>query len=306
MKLCYRPLLAAIPTAFLVLASAAAPAAAQVGDAAPVVLPGATVRTIQAKGGGYRLYLSIPKEEPPPGGFPVLYLLDANGYFPLLATAARLQSRRPDVTGVVPMVVAGIDHDAAEAFDVDRRYRDYTPPTRDGGPPKLIEKFKLQPPCCEADRFLDFLEHEVKPLVERLAPVDRGKQSLFGHSLGGLLALHALAARPTAFQHVVAVSPSAWWDDSRVLDGLKALARQQKPGAARALVMVGEREHLDMRQGAAAAADALKSAPATLTIRFEETPYADHGTVVPVAINRALRFASGAEPWPTEKGEAGK
>lgn len=291
--------------ALLLLTAAAHPAAAQNDTGAPVVLQGATVRTLQAADGQrYRLYLSIPKQEPPPGGFPVLYMLDANGYFPLMATAARLQARRPDVTGVVPMVVAGIDHDADEAFDADRRYRDFTPPTRDGGPPKLIEKFKIQPPCCEADRFLAFLESEVKPLVERLAPVDRGKQSLFGHSLGGLLALHALAARPEAFQNVIAVSPSAWWDDQRVLDGLRAYANGDKGGAARSLVIVGAREHLDMRQGAAAAADVLTAGPASGPLtRFEETRYADHGTVVPVAINRALRFASGAEPWPAEKAD---
>lgn len=304
MKLAFQPLLAAIPAALLVLTAAAHPAAAQVGETAPVVLPGATVRAVQAKADGqsYRLYLSIPKEEPPPEGFPVLYMLDANGYFPLLATAARLQSRRPDITGVVPMVVAGIDHDAAEPFDTDRRYRDYTPPTRDGGPPKPIEKFKVQPPCCQADRFLSFLEDEVKPLVEKLAPVNRSKQSLFGHSLGGLLALRALAARPEAFQNVIAVSPSAWWDDQRVLDGLRAFANGDKSGLARSLVIVGAREHLDMRQGAAAAADVLKAGAASGPLtRFEETPYADHGTVVPVAINRALRFASGAEPWPEAK-----
>ncbi|HRQ80890.1 MAG TPA: alpha/beta hydrolase-fold protein [Azospirillaceae bacterium] len=291
--------------ALLLLAAAAQPAAAQSSGGAPVVLQGATVRTLQAADGqSYRLYLSIPQQEPPPEGFPVLYLLDANGYFPLLATAARLQSRRPDVTGVVPMVVAGIDHDAGEAFDIDRRYRDFTPPTRDGGPPKLIEAFKIQPPCCEADRFLAFIEAEVKPLVEKLAPVDRGKQSLFGHSLGGLLALHALAARPEAFQNVIAVSPSAWWDDQRVLDGLRAFASGDKAGLARSLVIVGAREHLDMRQGAAAAAEVLKAGRASGPLtRFEETRYADHGTVVPVAINRALRFASGAEPWPAEKAD---
>lgn len=268
----------------------------------PVVLPGAEWRVIRAAESGltYRLYVSRPAGEPPPGGFPVLYVLDGNAVFVTVAQAVRLQSRRPDISGVEPMVVVGIDHDSDELFDADGRYRDLTPASPDG-PPKPGPKFKTFPPSGQADRFLRFIEGEVKPLVEGATPINRDRQALFGHSLGGLFALHVLATRPAAFQHVIAVSPSVWWDGERILTELQAFNERAKTAATpgRALVLVGQRELPDMRAGATAAAELLKASPAPgLTTRFEEIPHADHISLLPVAFNRALRFASGNEPWP--------
>src|SRR5262249_52552033 len=58
------------------------------------------------------------------------------------------------------------------------------------------------------DDFLKIIETEVKPRVAALVPVDRTKQVIFGQSLGGLAALHALFVEPSAFRTFLIASPS--------------------------------------------------------------------------------------------------
>ncbi|MEY4414421.1 MAG: hypothetical protein RIQ53_1714 [Pseudomonadota bacterium] len=198
-------------------AGAAAIAAAPAATAArwsPVRLPAARQIDLHdaATGRPHRLFLSQPEGPPPPGGHPVLYVLDGNAAFPVAAFLARGFASRREVTGHPQALVVGIGHQGEADFDVQARLRDYTPSpgalpggAREGG---------------EADRFLDFIERQVQPLVAREQAVDVGRQALFGHSLGGLLVLHALATRPQAFSTWLASSPSLWWDGYRMLDRL--------------------------------------------------------------------------------------
>jgi tetratricopeptide (TPR) repeat protein len=67
-----------------------------------------------------------------------------------------------------------------------------------------------------AARFLAFLKDELRPRIEggyRTAPY----RILVGHSLGGLFAIHTLTSAADAFNAYVAISPSLWWDDRRML-----------------------------------------------------------------------------------------
>jgi predicted alpha/beta superfamily hydrolase len=65
-----------------------------------------------------------------------------------------------------------------------------------------------------ADIFLDFIEETVKPAVKARFPrVNVTREALFGHSYGGLFALHALFTRPGLFDCYIASSPSIWWND---------------------------------------------------------------------------------------------
>ena len=67
-----------------------------------------------------------------------------------------------------------------------------------------------------ADKFLDFIQTELMPEIEgryRTAPY----RIFVGHSLGGLLAIHALSSRPDLFNAYIAVSPSLHSDTGRTL-----------------------------------------------------------------------------------------
>jgi predicted alpha/beta superfamily hydrolase len=168
----------------------------------PVSVRGASQYDLLAAGNGqrYRLFVSVPEGPVPPGGYPVLYVLDGNAAFVVAALMNRGVAARRERTGVAPALVVGIGYPGEEDFHVAARTRDYTPTPRDtpaggGG----------------ADRFLDVLEREIKPLIAARHPVDARRQALFGHSFGGLLVVHALFTRPAAFSHYLASSPSLWW-----------------------------------------------------------------------------------------------
>lgn len=67
-----------------------------------------------------------------------------------------------------------------------------------------------------ADKFLDFMQTELMPEIEKRFRTEPYR-ILVGHSLGGLFAVHALFGRPELFQACIVSSPSLWWDDFWVL-----------------------------------------------------------------------------------------
>ncbi|MCA6225206.1 MAG: alpha/beta hydrolase, partial [Phenylobacterium sp.] len=95
-----------------------------------------------------------------------------------------------------------------------------------------------------ADDFLEILTQEVRARVAEVLPVDPDRESVFGHSLGGLFVLHSLFRRPDAFSAWLSLSPSIWWDDRIVLKGeagfASALAGLARP--PRLFVGVGSLE----------------------------------------------------------------
>ncbi|WP_041802042.1 alpha/beta hydrolase [Rhodopseudomonas palustris] len=279
---------------------------------ADAVIPGASVRDIRSRAGReYRIFVWQPEHGSAAGPLPVLYLLDGNGSFPIAAAAAALQSRRPERTGVHPATVVGIGYPTASWLDAERRTFDYTPslPPREM-PPRPNEQ--SWPATGGAEDFLDFVEHELCPQIEHEFSIDRARSALFGHSFGGLLVLHALFSRPALFRSSIAASPSIWFARERLIAQRDALlASAPLPLPRRLLLTVGSLEQMGTGQGgephdawvrrnrmvenAAELARALGAAdPALLAVSFTEFADEDHGSVLPAAISRALRFALGA------------
>lgn len=69
-----------------------------------------------------------------------------------------------------------------------------------------------------AEKFLDFISTTLRPfLLEHVFPGSQFKrEALFGHSYGGLLALHAMFTREKlglTFDTYMAASPSIWWNE---------------------------------------------------------------------------------------------
>lgn len=78
-----------------------------------------------------------------------------------------------------------------------------------------------------ADKFLDFIQTELVPEIEKRYPT-QPYRVFAGHSLGGLLAIHALITRPDLFNAYIAVSPSLQWDDGRTLRQAQEFFMKQK------------------------------------------------------------------------------
>ncbi|KQV91091.1 esterase [Massilia sp. Root351] len=293
-------------------------------------MPQALERDIVSTNTGqrYRIFVSVPESAPPPGGHPVIYALDGNASFPALALMARTVERRSKVTGQAPPAVVGIGYASGEDYDQAARALDYTPPAPalPGAPgrPGAADAGKEG----GAARFLDFINLELKPLVQQLAPLDQQRQALFGHSYGGLFVLHTLFTQPASFQTYIAASPSIWWRERYVLTGLAGLA-QRSGGKPQLLITVGELEQaaLPRASGAPAAGSAANAAternkalmerrmvgearqlaaalqaaqpaqpgqpgqPRALSrVRFIELPGENHGSAMFPALSRGLEF----------------
>jgi len=156
-----------------------------------------------AQGQSYRILISKPEGEVPyTGGYPVLYVLDANAYFASFHQAKRAQEQFRHA------IIVGIAYPGEQPLNFLRRAYDFSPP---------VPEAQNTPPQGGQDQLLDFLQHQVMPAVAERFPVDADQQSLFGHSFGGMFAIYTLFTRPALFDHIVAASPSLWWHDRYLL-----------------------------------------------------------------------------------------
>ncbi|GAB7562599.1 ferri-bacillibactin esterase BesA [Methylobacillus methanolivorans] len=202
-----------------------------------------------ATGKTYRILISKPASEPPPEGFPVIYVLDGNVLFYPVSMLVHGQSQRREATGITPAVVVGIGYPTQKMLDEVSRAEDLTPPA-----PDLSDTGDQRAPRQGgADRFLDFVEQELKPLIAKEVNINPQQQALFGHSYGGLLTLHTLFTRPQAFQVYIASSPSIWWNKQFILTEQQAFmaASSFDLSHSRLLLMVG-----GLEQGRPVATDA--------------------------------------------------
>jgi predicted alpha/beta superfamily hydrolase len=339
---------AAVGLAAGVCAAAAAPspaqpepsAAARLGHPHEVVIE--DTRRIAfvsgVNGHRYSIDVSIPDTPPPPEGYPVIYVLDGDGYFTSVVGAVRMNGNAPNAV----VVGVGYPRDPAWAQAVLSRHRPLPPAMAEGRPfdtaVELERQYDLSPPADTAtrgqmtitgvrmsapdfggvDSFLKTIEIEIKPRVAALARIDKGNQTLFGHSLGGLAVVEALFTEPGAYRTFVAASPSIWWADRAVLKHEGAFDALIAAGAAtpRVMVTVGALEdavpklppdyagHLAEVKAMIAKArmvgnacdlatrlKALKGAPGYEVADCVVFPEQSHGISVWPAIGRAVSFA---------------
>jgi len=190
--------------------------------------------------------------------YPVLYLLDADEHFHHTTGITDFLSE----AGRAPeMIVVGIVNTA------DGRERDLTPTA-----------MKEHPGSGGGPKFLSFLKNEVRPRIEgayRTAPY----RILVGHSLGGLFALQVLTSAPEAFDAYVAMSPSLWWDDSRLVHGAEAFFATHE-GLQAFLYITKGNEPGGMLEGAMAFTALLKAkGPKGLQWSYEPLDHETHGSV---------------------------
>ncbi|ERM19996.1 ferri-bacillibactin esterase BesA [Brevibacillus laterosporus PE36] len=212
-------------------------------------IPGAEQRTvISNRGASYRIMVYKPEVPAPETGFPVIYMLDANSAFGSMAETVRLQTRGPHM--LEPAVVVGIGYDTDQPFETNRRFYDYTvyadktelPNRKDGSE---------WPTTGGADVFLTFIEEELKPLIEQEISIDRNRQTLFGHSLGGLFTLYTMFTKRQAFQVYAAGSPSIWWKNQFLFPLAERFAKEAKESTAEPmqtslLIGIGSEEKAEM------------------------------------------------------------
>jgi len=245
----------------------------------------------ESNGRAYRISVAEPMGPPPEGGYPVLYSLDANASFGTLAEAVRLQSRTP--RGITPSIIVGIGYDSDSPIVTDERFYDYTVPAAAHELPVRPNGMPW-PETGGADDFLDFIELQLIPRVASRYPVNPGKQSVFGHSLGGFFVLYALFTRPHVFRRYIAASPSVWWKQHVLYKTWEVTKPFFRPldFQRKLSIFVGTEEKPSMVQDARDLYAKLREHKDLLHAELHEIEGEGHVSVLPSLVSPLLRLIS--------------
>ncbi|HLZ90033.1 MAG TPA: alpha/beta hydrolase-fold protein [Puia sp.] len=150
--------------------------------------------------------------------YPVIYLLDGDSHFPSVMgliqqlTEVNSNSLFPD------MILVGIPN--------TNRQRDLTPTLAKTSPYGDSNSVRG---TGGGENFTAFIEKELIPHIDSLYPT-APYRILIGHSLGGLMVINTLINHPNLFSAYLAIDPSMWWDDRKLLKQAgTVLARQKIP-----------------------------------------------------------------------------
>lgn len=161
----------------------------------------------------YRVYLPAGYHNNTylPARYPVIYLLDGDENFHSLTGIQAFLSKGP-YAQLPEMIVVGISN--------VNRTRDLTPTSA------KVSMLNGRKAAFEGSgggtAFTAFLEKELIPHIEATYRTN-GYRVLIGHSFGGLTTVNTLLQRPDLFQAYIAIDPSLWWDNSRLLNSADSL-----------------------------------------------------------------------------------
>lgn len=152
----------------------------------------------------FSIFISLPKDydKKKKQHFPVAYLLDANAYFDIVNDAINENK-------IKNIILVGVGY--KDAFLMDSlRNRDYTFP-------KALAKDSF-PISGGGDKFLEFMEQELIPFIDKTYRSDTSNRTLMGHSFGGYFTLFALnkaiQSKVHLFNNYVAASPTLYFFDN--------------------------------------------------------------------------------------------
>jgi predicted alpha/beta superfamily hydrolase len=195
-----------------------------------VTIPNSEVRSIISSivpGQEYQLQVMLPAgyNNSNEIKYPVVYLMDAQWDFPLVASLYGQQY----YDGFIPsMIIVGVTWGGANPNPDSLRARDYTPTNE-----------KRLPQSGGASRFLAVLKNEVIPFIEKNYRVENNDRTLMGCSLGGLFTVYTLFTEPDLFQRYVAASPAYGWGNQVIYQYEKKYFENKSNPPARLFMCVG-------------------------------------------------------------------
>jgi predicted alpha/beta superfamily hydrolase len=175
-------------------------------------------------------------------------------------------------------VIVGVGYGAGFGMPGNQRGRDYTPSASSD-----------EPSSGAADRFLGYLSGTLWPELARRHRLREKGRVIAGHSLGSLLALHALFQARPFFNLALASAPSIWWDERSIL-GLVSKLRDRQEALDGALYLgVGADDTPSMLDDMARLDKQLGERPfGGLRVVSDRFPGRDHYDVVPQTLGAGL------------------
>ena len=273
----HRLLCACLLSLCVMAAAAAAPAPGDGGpslplDYLPALRGGYFPLQDEASGHTHHIYVRLPEgyEQAPDAAWPVVYLLDGDSLFPLLAPTHLFLAYDE---GLPEAIVVGI---AYGSFDppINRRGYDFTAdgPDTDSGQGG-------------AEQFHRFLREQLLPEVERRYRADPARRVLVGQSRGGYFVLWSALRDPDLFQGRIASNPAFAPAREQLFDTPAAHRRDDLA----VVVVSGARDTKARVQGAADWAAAWTTrADAPWAVDLVVLPEGTHAASIGEAYRRAM------------------
>ena len=224
------------------------------------------IRTIRSKTLNEERTLNIylPQGFDKTKSYPVIYLLDGSMNEDFIHITGLVQFFNL-MYSMPETIVVGI-------ANVDRK-RDFTFHT------DLKDLQKNYPTTGHSDKFITFLEKELKPYIA--SQFKTGDEYLFGQSLGGLLATEILLKKPEMFNNYFIISPSLWWDNESLLKQAGQLLSKSQDTKKFVYVSVGKGEPPVMIKDAEVLYDVLiKTGKKNWTIEYKMMETDNHATIL--------------------------
>ncbi|MEL0649936.1 alpha/beta hydrolase-fold protein [Algibacter sp. TI.3.09] len=211
--------------------------------------------------------------------YPVLYLLDSFYNFShAVGTIEYLL-----LNELIPeMIIVGIRN--------TRRNRDLTPNS-----PELSERHKKRLGLTGgADKFIDFFDKELIPLIEQTYKAAQYKV-IVGHSLGGLFNVYTFLKRPELFNAYLTISPSLWYPNELISQEFEStFTNLLEPNRAFYLSLANENSG-NMRGNVLKLSGEFENyinthKEANLRFKYDPMPKESHGSIGLPSIYFGLRF----------------
>ena len=148
-----------------------------------------------AVGRGFHVFVSLPQsyEADSERSYPVVYVLDGDSLFPIIAPTHLFLT---------------IDYELPEAVIVGIAYGSFDPSVNRRGYDFTVSEPTAGETRGGAPRFHAFLRDELIPRVERRYRVDSSRRVLFGQSRGGGMVLYSAFTDPDLFWGRIASNPT--------------------------------------------------------------------------------------------------
>ena len=216
--------------------------------AKPATILGSELHTLKSKHTRrqYRITIGLPNEyyDKPNKKWPVVYHVDGNWDFGMITDMVRSMAFCETTTDAI---VVGIGYPITKKKnrfheEFSRRAFDLTPVVDKDVEKMHFEFTKLKTITGGADKFIDFIQHELMPIINKKYRVNPKKRVLIGHSLGGLFASYALLENPRLFTHYLICSPSLWYHNQYMFELEEKFSKRHKLLKANVFLSVGETE----------------------------------------------------------------
>ncbi len=203
-------------------------------ELAPVTYPLSEVRELRADSNGkdYQLFIQLPQSYKNSNkAYPLILVNDSRFAFPVASGAMALMGDRV----VKEAIVVGISYAKGDDYGVSRT-RDYTP------------TYSLHEASAHSDaaraasghakEYVQFIEHQVFPLLKEKYRIDNANKIFVGHSFGGLLGAYIVTNKPSLFDHYIIGSPSLWYDKNVIFKMEAEYAKHNKDLKAHVCIYV--------------------------------------------------------------------